>query len=64
MECVSFVLALSRRTRVFPPASVRSKQASKTTKVEMKNPTERHVSFKKAMMEDEKGRLLLVASFS
>ena len=56
MECVSFVLALSRSTSVFPPASVSLKQARKTTKVETKNPRERHVSLESAMLEEEKGR--------
>ena len=54
IECVSFVLALSTRTRVFPPASVSWTQAMKTAKVETKIPSERHVSIESAMLEERK----------
>lgn len=60
MEWVSFVFALSRRTRVFPPASVKWRQASKTAKAETKNPKDRHVSFANAMLEERKEVVCLV----
>ena len=51
IEWVSLVLELSKRTSVFPPASVKWKQTRKTAKRDTKNPKGRHVSFACAMLE-------------
>ena len=64
MEWVSFVLALSTRTRVFPPASVRWEEASKMAKTETKNPEARHVSFANTILEERKEECSLVFVFT